>query len=48
MSTERKQAFAELPEFTEAMNKLVAVPKSVIEQREREWQAAKKKAKKKR
>jgi len=48
MSKETKQVFAELPEFTEAMKKLVAVPKTVIEQREREWQAAKKKAAKKR
>ena len=37
-----------LADFDAAMRKLVAVPKGVIEKREREWQAAKKKAAKKR
>ena len=40
--------FATTPMFDAAMRKLVAVPKSVVEQREAKWQAAKKKAAKKR
>ena len=35
-------------DFDAAMRKLVAIPKGVIEERERKWQAAKKKAAKKR
>jgi hypothetical protein len=46
--SEAHLAFSELSQFDQAMRKLVAVPKGVIEQRERKWQAAKKKAAKKR
>ncbi len=48
MSKETKQIFADLPEFDAAMRKLVAVPKREMEAREAKWQAAKKKAAKKR
>lgn len=48
MSTSRREAFSELTEFDQAMRKLVAVPKGVLEAREKKWQAAKKKAAKKR
>jgi hypothetical protein len=48
MSKVTTQTLSELPEFDQAMRKLIAVPKGVIEEREQKWQAAKKKAAKKR
>ena len=48
MSKPHQHSFAELPEFDQAMRKLIAVPKHVIAEREQKWQAAKKKAAKKR
>ena len=48
MASASQDSFAKNPEFDAAMRKLVTVPKSVVDQREAKWQAAKKKAAKKR
>lgn len=48
MASKREESFAAMPEFDQAMRKLIAVPKGVVERRELEWKAAKKKAAKKR
>ncbi len=48
MNQPTAHAFSESTPFDQAMRKLIAVPKGVIEEREKKWQAAKKKAAKKR